>query len=68
MYYRYRRSIESEADKIKNRIDNLDYAEINILVYINLLNSKIKELILNINRYYEHHKKKMKKKKKSSYW
>ena len=55
--------IESEVDIIKKRIDNLDYAEIDILVYINLLNSKIKELILNINRYYEHHKKKMKKKK-----
>ena len=35
--------IEKQVDIIKKRIDNLDYAEIDILVYINLLNSKIKE-------------------------
>ena len=56
--------IESEVDLIKKRIDNLDYAEIDIFEYINLLNSKIKELILNINKYFEHNKKKLRKKKK----
>ena len=53
--------IEEEFDIVKKRIQNLDYAEIDILEYINLLNSKIKELISNIPRYYNHHKKKKRK-------
>ena len=51
--------IEESIDIIKNRIEKLDYAEIDIFEYINLLNSKIEELISNINRYYSHHKKNM---------
>ena len=51
--------IEEEADIIKKRIDFLDYAEIDILQYINLLNSKVKELISNINKYYNNKKENM---------
>ena len=33
------------------KIDNLDYAEVDLSNYINLINIKIKELIRNINGY-----------------
>ena len=43
--------MENDVDKIKKKIDNLDYAEIDLSNYINLINIKIKELIRNINGY-----------------
>ena len=43
--------METDVDKIKKKIDNLDYAEIDLSNYINLINIKIKELIKNINGY-----------------
>jgi hypothetical protein len=55
--------IEEKVDLIKKRIDDLDYAETDILASINLLNTKIEELIVNINNYFNHHKKKVVKKK-----
>lgn len=43
--------MEADVDKIKKKIDNLDYAEGDLSNYINLINIKIKELIRNINGY-----------------
>ena len=43
--------METDVDKIKKKIDDLDYAEIDLSNYINLINIKIKELIRNINGY-----------------
>ena len=43
--------METDVDKIKKKIDNLDYAEGDLSNYINLINIKIKELIRNINGY-----------------
>ena len=43
--------METDVDKIKKKIDNLDYAETDLSNYINLINIKIKELIRNINGY-----------------
>ena len=43
--------MENDVDKIKKKIDNLDFAEIDLSNYINLINIKIKELIRNINGY-----------------
>ena len=43
--------METDVDKIKKKIDNLDYAENDLSNYINLINIKIKELIRNINGY-----------------
>ena len=43
--------MENDVDKIKKKIDNLDYAEADLSNYINLINIKIKELIRNINGY-----------------
>jgi hypothetical protein len=43
--------METDVDKIKKKIDNLDYAESDLSNYINLINIKIKELIRNINGY-----------------
>ena len=43
--------METDVDKIKKKIDNLDYAEGDLTNYINLINIKIKELIRNINGY-----------------
>ena len=41
--------METEVDKIKKKIDSLDYVEIDLSNYINIINIKIKELIRNIN-------------------
>jgi hypothetical protein len=43
--------METDVDKIKKKIDNLDFAEVDLSNYINLINIKIKELIRNINGY-----------------
>ena len=43
--------METDVYKIKKKIDNLDYAEVDLSNYINLINMKIKELIRNINGY-----------------
>ena len=54
-------SKEEDIDKIKRKINELDFNQIDTFSHISSLNVKVKELILNIKSYYKQRNKYMKK-------